>query len=51
MSRPKDALIMGIGILAGITLCGPAVQAATEVLAASRTSQTFYLNEIGRAHV
>ena len=44
MSRTKDALIMGIGILAGITLCGPAAQAATEVLAASRTSQTFYLN-------
>ena len=35
---------MGIGILTGITLSGPAAQAATEVLTASHTSQTFYVN-------
>ena len=35
---------MGIGILTGITLCGPAAQAATAALTASPTSQTFYVN-------
>ena len=28
MSRTRDAVIMGIGILAGIALSGPAAQAA-----------------------
>ena len=44
MNRKREAIIMGICIFAGITLSGPAVQAATEVLTASPTSQTFYLN-------
>ena len=44
MSRKKEAIFMGIGILAGLALSGPAAQAATEVLTASPTSQTFYLN-------
>ena len=44
MSRKREVLFIGIGILAGITLSGPAAQAATELLTASPTSQTFYLN-------
>ena len=44
MSRTRDAIIMGIGILVGITLCAPAAQAAAEVLTASPTTQTFYVN-------
>ena len=44
MSRTREAIFMGIGILAGVTLCGPAAQAATEAITASLTSQTFYLN-------
>ena len=44
MNRKREAIFMGIGILAGLALSGPAAQAATEVLTASRTSQTFYLN-------
>ena len=44
MSRKKEAIFMGIGILAGLALSGPAAQAATEVLTANHTSQTFYLN-------
>ena len=44
MSRTREAVFMGIGILAGIALSGPAAQAATAALTASTTSQTFYLN-------
>ena len=44
MSRKREAVFMGIGILAGIALCGPAAQAASAVLTASPTSQTFYVN-------
>ena len=44
MIRKREALFMGIGILTGLALSGPAAQAATEVLTASPTSQTFYLN-------
>ena len=44
MSRKKEAIFMGIGILAVLALSGPAVQAATEFLTASHTSQTFYVN-------
>ena len=44
MSRKREVLFIGIGIFAGITLSGPAAQAATEALTASPTSQTFYLN-------
>ena len=44
MSKTKNALFMGIGILAGLALSGPATQAATAALTASPTSQTFYVN-------
>ena len=44
MNRKREAIFMGIGILAGFALSGPAAQAATEVITASPTSQTFYLN-------
>ena len=33
MSRKREALFMGIGILAGIALCGPAAQASAAVTA------------------
>ena len=44
MRRKREAIFMGIGILAGLALNGPAAQATTEVLTASPTSQTFYVN-------
>ena len=44
MSKKRAVLFMGIGILAGLALSGPAAHAATEALTASHTSQTFYLN-------
>ena len=44
MSKKREAIFMGIGILTGLALSGPAAQAATAVLTASPTSQTFYLN-------
>ena len=37
---------MGIGILAGITLCGPAAQAATEALTATRSTQPIYVDGV-----
>ncbi len=43
MNRTREMIFMGIGILTGFTLCGPAAQAAT-ILTASPSSQTFYLN-------
>ena len=44
MSRKREAICMGIGILASITLCGPAAQAATEAITATPGSQIFYVN-------
>ena len=44
MSRTREAEFMGIGILTGLCLCGPAAHAATAVLTASPTNQTFYVN-------
>ena len=44
MSRKREAIFMGIGILTGIALCGSAARAATAVLTADPTSQTFYVN-------
>lgn len=35
---------MGIGILTGLALCGPAAQAAEAVLTAAPSSQTFYVD-------
>ena len=43
MSRTREAVFMGIGILAGLALSGPAAQAATN-LTASPTTQTFYVD-------
>ena len=43
MSRTREAIIMGIGVLAGITLCGPAAQAATN-LTATLSTQPIYVD-------
>ena len=43
--RTREAIFMGIGILAGLCLSGPVAQAATIALTASPTSQTFYVND------
>ena len=44
MNRKREAVFMGIGILAGLALSGPAVQAANIALTAAPASQTFYVN-------
>ena len=44
MSRAREAIFMGIGILAGITLCGPAAHAATEAITATLSSQAIYVD-------
>ena len=43
MSRKREAIFMGIGVLAGLALSGPAVQAA-DYLTARPSTQTFYIN-------
>ena len=43
MSRKREAIFMGIGILAGLALSGPAAQAA-DYLTARPTTQAFYLD-------
>ena len=43
MSRKREAVFTGLGILAGLALSGPAVQ-ATDYLTARPSSQTFYIN-------
>ena len=43
MSRKKETIIMGIGILAGITLCGPAARTAAS-LTATPSSQPIYVD-------
>ena len=43
MSRKREAIFMGIGILAGLALSGPAAQAATS-LTATLSSQPIYVN-------
>ena len=43
MNRKREAVFMGIGILAGLVLSGPAARAA-EALAAKPSSQTFYVD-------
>ena len=43
MSRKGEAVFMGFGILAGLALSGPAVQAA-DYLTARPSSQTFYID-------
>ena len=42
MSRKREAIIMGIGILTGIILCGPAAQAATTAVTATLSNQAIY---------
>ena len=46
MSRKREMLCMGIGILAGIILCGPAVQAASETLTAVLSTQPIYVDGV-----
>ena len=43
MNRKREAIFMGIGILAGLALSGPAAQAA-DYLTARPSTQTFYIN-------
>jgi hypothetical protein len=43
MSRKREAIFMGVGILAGLALSGPAAQAATTV-AATFSSQPIYVD-------
>ena len=43
MNRKREAVFMGIGILAGLTLCGPA-SAAVQQLTATPTTQAFYVD-------
>ena len=43
MSRKREAIFMGIGILTGLALSGPA-SAAVQQLTAAPTSQTFYVD-------
>ena len=42
-SRKREAIFMGLGVLAGLTLSGPAAQAA-DYLTARPSTQTFYIN-------
>ena len=42
--KKGTAITFTLGVFAGLTLCGPAAQAATAALTASPTSQTFYVN-------
>ena len=44
MSRTREAICMGIGVLAGITLCGPAARAATEAITATLSTQPVYVD-------
>ena len=44
MNRKREAIFMGIGVLAGLALSGPAVEAANVALTATPTTQTFYVN-------
>lgn len=43
MNRKREAVFMGLGILVGLALSGPAVQAADH-LTARPSSQAFYIN-------
>ena len=43
MNRKREVIFMGIGILAGLTLSGPAAQAA-DYLTARPSAQTFYID-------
>ena len=43
MSRKREAVFMGAGVLAGLALCGPA-SAAVQQLTATPTTQSFYVD-------
>ena len=43
MSRKREAIFMGLGILAGLALSGPAAQAATSITA-TLSSQPIYVD-------
>ena len=43
-SRKRESIIMGIGILAGLALSGPAAQAATTAITATLSSQPIYVD-------
>ena len=43
MNRKREVIFMGIGVLAGLALSGPATQAA-DYLTARPSTQTFYIN-------
>ena len=43
MSRTREAVFMGIGILTGLALCGPAAQAATNITA-TLSNQPIYVD-------
>ena len=45
MSRKKEAIFMGIGILAGLVLSGPAAQAATNITA-TLSNQPIYVDGV-----
>ena len=44
MSRKKNMLLVTAGILAGVTMTGPAAHAAAEYLKALPSAQSFYLD-------
>lgn len=44
LSRTREAIFMGIGILAGLALSGPAAQAATTAITATLSSQPIYVD-------
>ena len=44
MGRKREAVFIGIGILAGLALSGPAAQAAEVAFTARPTTQTFYVS-------
>ena len=44
--KKGNAITFAMGVLAGITLCGPAAQAATEALTAVRSTQPIYVDGV-----
>ena len=46
MSKTREAICMGIGILAGLALSGPAAQAAIETFTTTRGSQNIYVDGV-----
>ena len=50
MSKTRDAIIMGIGILPGITLCSPTAQAAIAETT-TLSDQPIYMGSQKMAHL